>query len=136
MNEKRKEKRQHNSGVGIALGLVFGSSIGLTFGLIFGEAIFGDADTGFVIGQVLGSSIGLVFGVAIESTRGRPNDDNKSSNSVKTPINGCIQPRTGDIDMETQTKEKRSAWGKFLAFMRCVYRHDQRVWKSIFGGRC
>jgi len=58
MNEKRKEKRQHNSGIGIALGLVFGSGIGSTIGLIFGEAIFGDAGTGFVRGRFLVQALG------------------------------------------------------------------------------
>jgi hypothetical protein len=121
MNEKRKKKRQRDSGVGIALGLVFGSGIGLIFGLVFGEAMFGDAGAGLVMGQ----GFGLIFGIVIESTRRRPNEDNKS----------CDQPPK-DIDIETQTKENRSAWGKFRAFMRCVYRRDQQAWKSIFGGRC
>ena len=87
--------------------------------------MFGDAGTGLVMGQAFGSGIGLIFGIVIESSRRRPNEDNKS----------CDQPPK-DIDIETQTKENRSTLRKFRAFMRCVYRRDQQAWKSIFGGRC
>jgi len=37
--------------------------------------------------------------------------------------------------MTSKHGDRPVLWDRFTQFMRCVYRHDQRVWMSIFGRR-
>ena len=37
--------------------------------------------------------------------------------------------------METMNEERKSIWTRMEKFMCCVYEHDMRVWRSIFGDR-
>ena len=63
---------------------------------------------------------------SMQSDRLDPSQTSSTTRGVK---------REAGLDMDPRTIERRTIWHRLMEFMRCVYRHDRRVWRSIFGGR-